>query len=173
MRIHSNLAIRLVVVIAIGALAVAWAARSTRGGESTITECSTTGVFSLAQSEIARLHVVNILEKESISVNWACFDGQGRVLARSNQSSQIDPGKADFFDLGPLDLRPGEFLPVFCDTVVVSSRPSGVPTTCLPFTHVASVEVYRVNPMNPSDLSRLHTFATAAYLPKQQCVPKK
>jgi hypothetical protein len=89
-----------VMVAIVGALALLAASRAE--AVIAIIKTKTTGLFGIAQGQIASAHVVNTGEVRGFIVDWRVLDSEGRILAQS-EGQFLAFGQASSFDFGPLD----------------------------------------------------------------------
>jgi hypothetical protein len=96
---HATSGLTAAVIVAIvGALTLLAASRA----EAVIAIINTTGLFGIAQGQIASAHVVNTGEVRGFIVDWKVLDSEGRLLAQS-EGQFLAFGQASSFDFGPLD----------------------------------------------------------------------
>jgi len=133
-----NTTLKMITVVIVAAIATIWTIGSANRAEAVIAIIKQTGVFSLARGQVTSAHVVNTWtgDEGAIIINYRVLDSDGNVLAESD-SRRVEPGHADMYELGPINLDEGARLAIRFELRVASASRNRT-------SFIATQEVYNV-----------------------------
>ena len=133
-----NTTLKIIAVVIVAAIATIWTIGRANKAEAVIAIIKQTGVFSLARGQVTSAHVVNTWtgDEGAIIVNYRVLDSDGHVIAQSD-SHRVEPGHADMYELGPINLDEGQRMAIRFELRVESALRSRASL-------IATQEVYNV-----------------------------
>jgi len=133
-----NTTLKIIAMVIVAAIATIWTIGSANTAGAVIAIIKQTGVFSLARGQGTSAHVVNTWtgDEGAIIINYRVLDSDGNVLAES-ESRRVEPGRADMYELGPINLDEGARLAIRFELRVASASRNRT-------SFIATQEVYNV-----------------------------